>query len=78
MKAGTRQHAALEAEMGLAQVEVVTETKEDAFAVRLLNAAQNLQQLLEGGLTREMPIWGCIQVHCMLLCLHSHSWTRQD
>lgn len=40
MQAGVEQHAVLEAETAQAQVEVLTETREDAFAVRLVNMSR--------------------------------------
>ena len=62
MKAGTKQHAVLEAETAGIVVEVPIETREDAFALRLLNMEAGLQQLLSSGLTRELPISGFLQV----------------
>ena len=62
MQAGTERHALLEAETALVPVKVLIQTREDAFAVRLLNLVQGLRQLLEEGLTRELPICGMVQV----------------
>ena len=62
MQTGTERHALLEAETALVPVKVLIQTREDAFAVRLLNLVQGLRQLLEEGLTRELPICGMVQV----------------
>ena len=62
MKAGTKQHAVLEAETAGITVEISIETREDAFALRLLNMESGLQQLLSSGLTRELPLGGLLQV----------------
>lgn len=62
MRAGTRHHAELEAETAGVVVEVAIQTREDAFAMRLLNMHAGLQQLLTSGLTRELPICGILQV----------------
>ena len=45
-------------------VEVAVSTAEDAWAVRLLDMMTGLQQLQIEGVTREMYIWGNIQVIC--------------
>lgn len=47
-------------------VEVAISTVEDAWAVRLLDMMTGLQQLQVEGVTREMYIWGNIQVSCGL------------
>ena len=62
MKAGTKQHAVLEAETAGIAVEISIETREDGFALRLLNMEAGLQQLLASGLTRELPLGGFLQV----------------
>lgn len=62
MQAGSERHAILEAETALDSIEVAAETREDAFAVRLLNLDQGLRQLLHEGLTRELSLCGRIQV----------------
>ena len=61
MRVGTHLHAALEAEVSEA-VEVPIKTREDAWAVRLLNTTRGLQQLLETGLARELFVFGRVQV----------------
>ena len=68
MKVGREHHAVLEAETALDKVPIPTETREDMFAVRLLNMAQGLKQLMLQGMTRELPILGRMQV--FLLCNH--------
>lgn len=67
MRAGTKQHAVLEAETAGVAVEVTVETREDAFALRLLNMEAGLQQLLATSLTRELPICGFLQVFRFVL-----------
>ena len=62
MKAGTERHAVLEAETAGIAVEVPIHTREDAFAVRLLNMEAGLHQLLTTKMTRELPICGLLQV----------------
>lgn len=62
MRAGTQQHAALEAETAGITVEVPVETREDAFALRLLNLEAGMQQLLTSNITRELPICGMLKV----------------
>ena len=61
MRVGTHLHAALEAEVS-ETVEVQISTREDAWAVRLLNTLRGLHQLLETGLARELYVFGRIQV----------------
>ncbi len=61
MRAGTAHHARLEAETTVAaHVEVAT--WEDFWAVRLLNSVAALRQLSAEGLTREVYVFGLVQV----------------
>lgn len=62
MKAGREHHALLEAETALDTIQIKIQSREDAFAVRLLNLAQGLKQLMMEGITRELPILGRLQV----------------
>lgn len=77
MRAGTSKHAELEAETAGTIVKVPVETREDAFAIRLLNMDTGLQQLLSFGLTRELPICGTLQVrhHVQPKALQIVQWT---
>jgi hypothetical protein len=61
MEAGTKLHADLEAETSVA-VEVEVETFEDAWAVRIIDMICRIQQLLEIGMTREMWMFGSLEV----------------
>ncbi|KAK9803641.1 hypothetical protein WJX72_007810 [[Myrmecia] bisecta] len=63
MQAGTAHHALLEAEVST-KVELAVATREDAWAVRLLNMMTCLQQLRVLGLTREMFIFGQLERPC--------------
>jgi len=62
MRSGTEQHAKLEAEMAGETVVVKVESREDKFAIRLVNMMQALNQLLQGGMTREFCVCGFLQV----------------
>ena len=68
MRVGTHLHAALEMEVS-ETVEVQISTREDAWAVRLLNTLRGLHQLLETGLARELYVFGRIQVRALLCTL---------
>ncbi|MCL7027186.1 hypothetical protein MKW94_016997 [Papaver nudicaule] len=59
MKAGTARHTKLEQEV-IKRVEVRVEAAEDAWAVRLMNFISGTNQLLFEGLTRELPVIGCV------------------
>lgn len=61
MAAGSVHHSTLEAETTTTVV-VDVENKEDFFALRLLNSVQSLQQLSFLGLTREVFVFGRLQV----------------
>ncbi|KAI3869870.1 hypothetical protein MKX03_010615 [Papaver bracteatum] len=60
MKAGTARHTKLEEEV-IKRVEVRVEAAEDAWAVRLMNFIAGTNQLMFQGLTRELPVIGCVQ-----------------
>ncbi|KAI3895464.1 hypothetical protein MKW92_050929 [Papaver armeniacum] len=60
MKAGTARHTKLEEEV-IKRVEVLVEAAEDAWAVRLMNFIAGTNQLMFQGLTRELPVIGCVQ-----------------
>lgn len=61
MRAGTAHHARLEAETTVeAWVEVAS--WEEFWAVRLLNSVAGLRQLAAEGLTREVYVFGLVQV----------------
>ena len=69
MQAGKEAHAVLEAGIALDSVDIPAETREDKFAVRLMNMDQKLRQLLQEGKTRELPVSGSIQVRTSpILC----------
>jgi exonuclease V len=59
MKAGTKVHAELEAQVHDV-VAVQTESKEDRFALRLWNTVVGLRTLRREGLTRELEVWGTL------------------
>lgn len=88
MQAGKEAHAVLEAEIALDSVDIPAETREDKFAVRLMNMDQKLRQLLQEGKTRELPVSGSIQVRnrpilwacdpsLMILSCMSRQWLVQ-
>lgn len=60
MEAGTARHTKLEEEV-IKRVEVRVEAAEDAWAVRLMNFIAGTNQLMFQGLTRELPVIGCVQ-----------------
>ena len=75
MQAGREQHAILEAETALNKVHVPIESREDAFAVRLINLDESLKQLILSGITRELPLFGTLQARlhglpCDFYCHH--------
>jgi exonuclease V len=53
MQAGTARHEQLEREV-ITRVEVPVTTREDAWALKLLNMITGLRQLLHEGMTREL------------------------
>ncbi|CAM6083918.1 unnamed protein product [Calypogeia fissa] len=59
MKAGSARHLELEKEV-VTRVEIEIFTKEDTWAVRLLNFIGGARQLLSEGLTRELPVVGLV------------------
>lgn len=69
MRSGKERHAILEAETALDQVTVEVETREDRFALRLINMAQGLKQLMLEGITRELMIFGILQVLLVVMSL---------
>lgn len=60
MRSGTARHAALEAEV-VEVVEVKVATREDSWAVRLLDTAARLAQLRTTGLAREVYVLGFVE-----------------
>lgn len=56
MAAGTEVHEKLEAEIHEV-VTVPTESREDDFAVQVLNLVQGVRELLASGVSRETPVW---------------------
>lgn len=64
IQAGTTHHAALEAEVEPEGelVEVALEGAEDVAALRLLSTVLLLLQLQEEGISREIPVFGKLQV----------------
>ncbi len=67
MAGGKALHSALEAEVKVA-AEVEVATREDAWAVRLLDTLACLRQLRKQGLTREVYVFGNIQVPALVFC----------
>lgn len=61
MQAGLATHAKLEAQVSVL-VEVAVETPEDVWALKLLNTIQGIHQLLSEGMTRELYIFGELEV----------------
>jgi exonuclease V len=59
MRQGSAVHKNLEEQVHRT-VEVSTTTKEDAFALRILNAMQGLRTLRDTGMTRELELWGTV------------------
>lgn len=59
MKAGSARHAELEVEV-LKKVEVEITSKEDSWAMRLINFITGARQMLAEGMTRELPVVGLI------------------
>lgn len=59
MKAGSVRHVELEREV-VTRVDIEIFTKEDSWAVRLLNFISGARQLLSEGLTRELPVVGLV------------------
>ena len=62
MASGKELHRVLEAEVKKEEVDVELETSEDAWALRLLSCIQCLRQLMKDGLTREVYLFGHLQV----------------
>ncbi|KAH8937593.1 hypothetical protein BDL97_16G036200 [Sphagnum fallax] len=60
MKAGSARHVELEIEV-VTRVEVQVLSKEDSWAIRLLNFITGARQLQSEGLTRELPVLGVVQ-----------------
>ncbi|XP_057856284.2 exonuclease V, chloroplastic isoform X2 [Cryptomeria japonica] len=60
MRAGSARHTELEAEV-LIRMELAVHTREDSWAVKLLNFITGANQLLFDGLTRELPIIGLVE-----------------
>jgi len=61
MASGKEVHRVLEAEVKK-EVDVEMQTKEDAWAVRLLGCIQCFRQLMRRGMTREVYLFGQLQV----------------
>ena len=61
MASGKELHRVLEAEIKK-EVEVELETSEDAWALRLQSCIQCFRQLMRDGLTREVYLFGQLQV----------------
>lgn len=61
MHAGLAVHAKLQAEV-IQVAEVAVATPEDAWGLKLLNTIQGVHQLLSEGMTRELYIFGSLQV----------------
>ncbi len=61
MASGRELHRVLEAEVK-EEVDVELATAEDAWALRLLSCIQCLRQLMKRGLTREVYLFGQLQV----------------
>jgi len=61
MASGKEVHRVLEAEVKK-EVDVEMPTKEDAWAVRLLGCIQCFRQLMRRGMTREVYLFGQLQV----------------
>ncbi|KAG0554262.1 hypothetical protein KC19_12G077600 [Ceratodon purpureus] len=59
MKAGSARHAELEVEV-LKKVEVEITSKEDSWAMRLINFITGARQMRSEGMTRELPVVGLI------------------
>ncbi|KAG0585270.1 hypothetical protein KC19_3G272100 [Ceratodon purpureus] len=59
MKAGSARHAELEVEV-LKKVEVEITSKEDSWAMRLVNFITGARQMRNEGMTRELPVVGLI------------------
>ncbi|KAE9620543.1 putative exonuclease V [Lupinus albus] len=57
MRAGIARHAKLEQEV-ITRVEVKIKSREDGWALKFLNFINGVNQLLDEGLTRELPIMG--------------------
>uniref|UniRef100_A0A7N0R8K3 Exonuclease V n=1 Tax=Kalanchoe fedtschenkoi TaxID=63787 RepID=A0A7N0R8K3_KALFE len=60
MKAGLARHTELEEEV-VKRVKVDVKSVEDTWALRLMNFIVGAQQLVLEGLTRELPVLGCIK-----------------
>eukprot|EP00271_Cylindrocystis_brebissonii_P012374 TRINITY_DN3082_c0_g1_i1.p1 TRINITY_DN3082_c0_g1~~TRINITY_DN3082_c0_g1_i1.p1 ORF type:complete len:319 (+),score=96.35 TRINITY_DN3082_c0_g1_i1:958-1914(+) len=62
MKAGVARHAELESEiLGEEVVDVVAETREEMWCLRLLDSVSRLRQLRVGGMTWELYIMGVVE-----------------
>lgn len=59
MKRGSAVHRELEDQL-YTTVKVVTETREDAWGLRIWNVIQGLYTLQETGYTRELEVWGLV------------------
>jgi len=60
MKLGSARHTELETEV-LVRVELDIRSKEDSWAVRLVNFIVGVNQLLFDGMTRELPVVGLVE-----------------
>jgi len=60
MKVGSARHTELETEV-LVRVELDIRSKEDSWAVRLVNFIVGVNQLLFDGMTRELPVIGLVE-----------------
>lgn len=60
MKVGSARHTELETEV-LVRVELDIRSKEDSWAVRLVNFIVGVNQLLFDGMTRELPVVGLVE-----------------
>ena len=70
MQAGLVAHSKLQAELSTL-VDIEVETPEDAWGLKLLNTVQGIHQLLSEGMTRELFIFGHLQVRFVRAsCLH--------
>ena len=80
MASGKEVHRVLEAEVKK-EVDVEMQTKEDAWALRLLGCIQCFRQLMRHGMTREVYVFGQLQVR---LSPHhrkidrNNPWTEQS
>ncbi|KAL7415211.1 exonuclease V [Mrakia frigida] len=66
MKKGTKIHKALEREIHPVEIKVTVETKEETWALRILNMLASLEALMALGKCREMPVMGFIKGHLVV------------